>query len=202
MIFLWSNDSGRSLVGPLLILALVLMSGFWVVQNRDWVTNAMNGQSSAHVGPPIVPPSAARGKTVPAPKAKSAAPRSTRAAPGAAPRAPVTSASSVPAVIEEPGPHSDVVYAAADLDIVPPTPLRMSQMVDALPPGVPSQRAVALELLIDEAGSVENVHRLSPPNPVRDAVAVSVAKGMRFRPGTKDGRAIRYRKVVWYVIPE
>jgi hypothetical protein len=203
VIFLWSNDSGRSLIGPLLLLGLVVVGGIWVAQNSNWVARVITDQPSAHASRPIVPSPPPRGKTAPPPKAKpGASTRITRAGSKPALSDPVSSDTPAPTVTEEPVPHAAVVYGADDLDIVAPTPLRLSQMVDALPPGVPSQRAVALELLIDESGSVESVHRLSPPNPVRDAVAVSVAKGMRFRPGTKDGHAVRYRKVVWYVIPE
>jgi hypothetical protein len=204
----WTDDTGRSSVGSLLVLALVGVGGFWVFHNSDWIANGINGRSTpgASVAPAILPPPAAGGTTASAPaasrKAKTAAPRRPTRGSEPAFTAPVDSTAPARPIVAEPVPRSEVVYGVDDADVVPPAPLRKSQMVDALPPGVPARRAVVIELLIDDEGLVEKALRLSPRNPINDAVAVSAAKGLRFRPGTKDGQAIRYRKVMWYVIPE
>lgn len=64
-----------------------------------------------------------------------------------------------------------------------------------------------LELLVDETGQVESVKAIGRPKHLGEAllmtVNLSAAKTWRFLPAVKDGRPVKYRKLVqvWQTTP-
>jgi tetratricopeptide (TPR) repeat protein len=85
------------------------------------------------------------------------------------------------------------IYAIEDPNVMPPEIVRQSFTaladVFALRPGV-------VEIIIDELGDVESAVMTAPVNPVYDRLALSLAKGWRYRPALLDGRPVKFRKVV------
>jgi hypothetical protein len=60
--------------------------------------------------------------------------------------------------------------------------------------GTPPDKLGMLELVIDTHGAVESVHLNSPDNRYRERWWMFSAKTWRFRPATKNGRAVRFLK--------
>ena len=99
-----------------------------------------------------------------------------------------------------------MIYSANDQDVTPP--------VASYPrlPAEPPTRMLAgdlstLELLVDETGQVESVKAIGRPKHLGEAllmtVNLSAAKTWRFLPAVKDGRPVKYRKLVqvWQTTP-
>jgi tetratricopeptide (TPR) repeat protein len=98
--------------------------------------------------------------------------------------------------------RSPVTYTPSDADVVPPveTVRNMPRWV----PGNPLLRQAVfrgvLELVIDEQGAVESAQLLTSVSPLYDGELLEATAGWRFRPATKDGRPVRYRKTMQIVL--
>jgi tetratricopeptide (TPR) repeat protein len=97
---------------------------------------------------------------------------------------------------DAPGPLR--TYGPNDADVTPP--VVVSQQ---LPPWRPSKLSAtrrdyqgAVALVIDESGNVESVALLTSLQPEYNPVLLKAARDWKFRPATKDGLPVRYRKVV------
>ena len=95
-----------------------------------------------------------------------------------------------------PGPPR--TYGPNDADVTPPVVISQQ-----LPPWRPSKLSAtrrdyqgALALVIDESGNVESVTLLTSLQPDYNPVLLKAAREWKFRPATKDGLPVRYRKVV------
>jgi hypothetical protein len=90
------------------------------------------------------------------------------------------------------------IYSASDRDVTPP--LATYPRVPAPPAGVRAEALSTLELLVDETGQVESVRLRGRPAYLGEAlqatVNLSAAKTWRFAPAVKDGRPVKYRKLV------
>ena len=81
-------------------------------------------------------------------------------------------------------------------------PLRAAPPADARAEGLST-----LELLVNESGEVESVRLQGRPAHLGEAlqatVNLSAAKTWRFAPAVKDGRPVKYRKLVqvWLTAP-
>jgi protein TonB len=89
-------------------------------------------------------------------------------------------------------------YGPNDADVTPPVVLSQQ-----LPPWRPSKLSAtrrdyqgAVALVIDESGNVESVSLLTSLQPEYNPVLLKAAREWKFRPATKDGVPVRYRKVV------
>ena len=97
---------------------------------------------------------------------------------------------------DAPGPPR--TYGPNDADVTPPVVISQQ-----LPPWRPSKLAAtrrdyqgAVALVIDESGNVESVALLTSLQPEYNPVLLKAAREWKFRPATKDGLPVRYRKVV------
>ena len=110
--------------------------------------------------------------------------------------APVTFAAYDVVVGSEPA--SVPIYSASDRDVTPP--LATYPRVPAPPAGVRAEGLSTLELLVNESGEVESVRLQGRPAHLGEAlqatVNLSAAKTWRFAPAVKDGRPVKYRKLV------
>ena len=95
-----------------------------------------------------------------------------------------------------PGPPR--TYGPNDADVTPPVVISQQ-----LPPWRPSKLSAtrrdyqgAVALVIDESGNVESVSLLTSLQPDYNPVLLKAAREWKFRPATKDGLPVRYRKVV------
>jgi hypothetical protein len=58
----------------------------------------------------------------------------------------------------------------------------------------------ALEILVDETGAVASAKVLARSHPLYDLQLASAARGWRYDPAVKDGRPVKYRKVVEFTL--
>ncbi len=84
------------------------------------------------------------------------------------------------------------VYTSEDEDVTPALLMR-PQLPSHPPANVALEEVGMLELTVTEIGTVEHVRLISPSNRFQERMLVSAAKAWRFRPATKDGRAVRFR---------
>jgi len=91
----------------------------------------------------------------------------------------------------------DIIYTAADPDVTPP--VAKSQ---PMPPWRPTAREAtqeyrgALRLLIDQSGAVLSVSMPAGTRPAYDSQLMKAARNWTFMPAQKQGRPVRYLKVV------
>jgi hypothetical protein len=115
--------------------------------------------------------------------APAAAPQATAAvAPPAA-----TAPSRVPAVFTSD--DADVVMPVADKQVLPPFPAEMQMANRGL-----------LELLIDERGFVESAAMRMPISPRYDRMVLDAARTWRYRPATRGGVPVKFRKTIQIAI--
>jgi hypothetical protein len=91
-----------------------------------------------------------------------------------------------------PAPRDAVVYTSADADVTPAALLR-PHLPSEPPSSVPPDEVGALELIVTETGQVAHVTLISAASRYQERMLVAAAKTWRFRPATKDGRAVRFR---------
>lgn len=97
------------------------------------------------------------------------------------------------------------IYSASDRDVTPP--LATYPRVPAPPADARAEGLSTLELLVNESGEVESVRLQGRPAHLGEAlqatVNLSAAKTWRFAPAVKDGRPVKYRKLVqvWLTAP-
>jgi hypothetical protein len=92
------------------------------------------------------------------------------------------------------------------LEVTPP--VATYPRLPAEPPaGIRADHLSTLEVLVDETGHVESVRLRGQPTNLGEALRVTVnlsaAKTWRFLPAVKDGRPVKYRKLiqVWPTTP-
>ncbi len=79
--------------------------------------------------------------------------------------------------------------------MTPPVDVR-PQLPRQLPPTVDPASLSRIELIIARDGSVESARLLGNRPDVQGGMFLSAAKAWEFRPATKDGVAVRYRKMI------
>ena len=200
-------DAGRNQRGfarTTTVLLLLVLAGvgyllfFGDAEVAEYVRSGLGVSGPKHAAVPAPLPPA---QPVPA------APRNRRAGAASArtpvvppPSAPTDGPASAPS-LDPAAPLTNDVFNATDTEVIPPVPLRASQFVDTAP-NLPPRRLIQIELLIDQSGVVEKALLRSSPNSINDVAAISAAKGLRFQPGTRDGHVVRYRRIMWYVLPD
>ena len=92
----------------------------------------------------------------------------------------------------------DVVYTAADADVIPP--VAQSQKTPRWRPSSRQEAAQdykgALRLLIDQSGAVVSATMAATTRPAYDAQLLRAARDWTFQPARKQGRPVRYLKVI------
>ena len=93
---------------------------------------------------------------------------------------------------------AEAEYAVGSLGVVPP--VAVSQQVDGWRRGVPRPRAGTplgtLEVVIDESGAVVGARMVGSVSAFYDAVLLESARAWRYHPATKDGRPVRFRRLI------
>jgi hypothetical protein len=95
-----------------------------------------------------------------------------------------------------PVPQVHAFYRSTDAGVIPPVPIRQE-----IPPWQSDDLAAGafkgeLELLIDTRGDVQEVRIAVPIHPAYDPVILQAAAKWKYRPATKDGRPVVYRKSI------
>ena len=112
-----------------------------------------------------------------------------KAAAAASPRA---AAVTQPVAMKE----SRAFYTLLDTDVTPPVVLSQ-----ALPPWTFAHLRTSvftgmLEVVVDEKGAVESVRLAEPVWPMYDAQLLHAAKGWRYEPALKDGKPVKFKKIL------
>jgi tetratricopeptide (TPR) repeat protein len=112
------------------------------------------------------------------------------------PTMPMLSAAPAPAPKLTMSPLPPGMYDESSTNVVPPVPLE-----PILPP-VPPQQIVAapevglFEIVIDERGRVESAVVRRSISQQYDALVLSDARKWRYKPATRDGKPVKFRKVI------
>jgi hypothetical protein len=110
-----------------------------------------------------------------------------------APRPPRPSSSVPPVAPPAAPPATPRIYDVDDPNVVAPVAIRQSWTNLK---GIFAVRAGVVAIVVDESGAVESATMTVPVNPVYDRLALSLAKGWRYRPATVGGVPVKFRKVV------
>lgn len=102
-----------------------------------------------------------------------------------------------PVAVAKPTVAAPVSYTLADLEVTPPVIVEQQvpawRFVSNLPDRMFRGR---LELVIDETGVVEAVTLAESVWPAYDAVLVQAARKWRYQPAVKDGKPVKFRRVL------
>ncbi len=97
----------------------------------------------------------------------------------------------------DPGPPAAVIYSIENTDVVPPGDIERR-----LPPWDPTNRVAAatarrgvLEVIIDEQGRVESATLRAPVSPYYDKQLLEAAAYWKFKPATKNGQPVKFRRL-------
>ena len=110
----------------------------------------------------------------------------------------VTTSAGVSGEEFEGAPHSPgggLIYTRDDHSVIEPV-LIHPYLPLGLRPGVTEDKLGVLELLVDTSGHVESVHLRSPSNRYREGWWVFASKSWQFRPALRDGKPVRFLKLV------
>jgi tetratricopeptide (TPR) repeat protein len=108
---------------------------------------------------------------------------------------PVAAAPPAPAMLTK-SPLAPGVYDESSTNVLAPVPLE-----PILPPVSPQQVVAApavglFEIVIDEKGRVESAVVRRSITPQYDALVLNDARKWRYRPATRDGKPVKFRKVI------
>lgn len=89
------------------------------------------------------------------------------------------------------------IYSANDLDVAPPVAIRQDlPRWPVTPVSLQSSRRGVIELVIGETGDVEATTLRESMNRVYDQLLLTAAKTWKYRPATKQGRPVKFRKTI------
>lgn len=103
----------------------------------------------------------------------------------------------VPPVVDETG---ELLYSRVNADVRPPTAIR-PHLPSEPPANYPLDHLMVLELVVTGKGDVESVRLLTAPKTVNDFMIVSAAKAWLFSPAKLNGRPVKYRHRIRFVVP-
>ncbi|MGH9175544.1 MAG: hypothetical protein ACRD1H_14355 [Vicinamibacterales bacterium] len=86
------------------------------------------------------------------------------------------------------------IYTVTDGDVIPPAIVRQQLPPFHRKPLMPMQGVI--EVVIDEKGGVETATMRSPIEAVYDNQALAASRGWRYKPATRDGAPVKFRKLV------
>lgn len=106
-------------------------------------------------------------------------------------------APSSPAPAEDP----TVVYDSTASDVIPPLPLREVFAIPEAQWPIGNPKEGSFEIVIGRTGEVESAQIRQALGGAYDAFVLRAASGWRYRPAMKNGKPVRYRRLVRVVIP-
>lgn len=112
-----------------------------------------------------------------------------------------TAVAAIAAAAPPPAPAADTnaaalprIYTVTDAGVLPPAIVRQQLPPYHRKPLMPMQGII--EVVINEKGNVETAVIRTPIEPVYDAQAVAASRNWRYKPATKDGAPVKFRKLV------
>jgi TonB family protein len=107
----------------------------------------------------------------------------------------------VPRISSVAAPADSAIYSESDTAVQAPTEITRRLPAWSPPPALArTEFRGVLEVVIDEQGSITSTRMVKGVHPSYDPVLLEAAKRWRFRPATKDGSAVRYRKTFEIVL--
>lgn len=98
-------------------------------------------------------------------------------------------------------PAGPVIYGPEDLNVVPPQTIR--QTVPSFPGRVLLAGTAAMDLIINENGTVDSATIVTSLNAQYDRMALNAARNWQYKPATLNGTPVKYRKRLQLtVVPE
>jgi len=91
------------------------------------------------------------------------------------------------------------IYDSNDADVVAPVTVR--QDIPRFPMTVLTEKTGVLFIVIGETGSVESVIITEPLDKAYDRMLLAAAKAWSYRPATRNGIAVKYRKRIQLTLP-
>ena len=91
-------------------------------------------------------------------------------------------------------PAPPAIYTTADVDVVPPVPVR--QAMPSYPRPMTTQSQRVLDVVIDERGVVESAVLRGPVDPAYDPLVLAAARKWLYKPATRGGTAVKYRRMI------
>ena len=99
-----------------------------------------------------------------------------------------------PVVAPPPAPALPRIYTNDDANVT--APVIVSQLLPPFPGRVTAARTGQLEVVVNEAGTVESAVMLRSVAPMYDNLALGATRSWRFKPATVNGTPVKFRKVV------
>ena len=96
--------------------------------------------------------------------------------------------------------NGQFVYSRANSEVVPPVAIR-PHLPSEPPPDYASEHLMVLDLVVTSKGDVESVRLLTVPKTINDFMIVSAAKAWLFAPAKLNGRAVKYKHRIRFVVP-
>ncbi len=84
------------------------------------------------------------------------------------------------------------IYEGSDTDVVPPITVR--QVVPPFPGRLLRGATATVELVINETGSVDSASMVVPLNPQFDRGVIEATRTWQYRPATRNGTPVKFRK--------
>ena len=112
----------------------------------------------------------------------------------APPPAPPVQPPAATVVAAPPPPVVRAIYTGTEGGVTAPGILR--QVLPSFPRDLISRRDGVLEIVINEAGTVESAVMRTPINPRYDQMVLGTAKTWKYEPATVNGKPVKYRKLI------
>ena len=152
-------------------------------------SNAVSPGAATHAGPDAVATTLTSQATMPDPSWAASLPLLVRE--------PIDRQLTVPAATDANG---DFVYSRANREVAPPVAIR-PHLPSEPPADYVSDHLMVLDLVVTSKGDVESVRLLTPPKTINDFMIVSAAKAWLFAPAKLNGRPVKYKHRIRFVVP-
>jgi hypothetical protein len=98
------------------------------------------------------------------------------------------------------GGEGEVVYSRVNQNVVPPVAIR-PHLPSEPPADYRSDHLMVLDLVVTSKGDVESVRLQTDPRTINDYMIVSAAKAWLFAPAKLNGKPVKYRHRIRFVVP-
>ena len=96
--------------------------------------------------------------------------------------------------------NGEFVYSRVNREVAPPVAIR-PHLPSEPPADYVSDHLMVLDLVVTSKGDVESVRLLTPPKTINDFMMVSAAKAWLFAPAKLNGRPVKYKHRIRFIVP-
>jgi hypothetical protein len=113
---------------------------------------------------------------------------------------PLITRESIERHLPAPGANGEFVYSRANREVAPPVAIR-PHLPSEPPADYVSEHLMVLDLVVTSKGDVESVRLLTAPKTINDFMIVSAAKAWLFAPAKLNGRPVKYKHRIRFIVP-